>query len=107
MEDSNKLLSSIITSLSIGLFLVVSHLDFAGDLFSVLVLFVSLVVFSINIFAHLGGTTPNKDDTYNVFINENLSDIARRVVLDHELRHIYSDHFNSFAPLAQLEEDVG
>ena len=50
-----------------------------------------------------GVTTPNEDDTYNVFINENLSDMARRIVLDHELRHIYSDHFNSLATLSQLE----
>lgn len=54
-----------------------------------------------------GVTTPNEDDTYNVFINENLSDMARRIVLDHELRHIYSDHFNSLVPLAQIEEDAG
>ena len=34
MEDSNKLLSSIITSVSIALFIVASNLDFASDLFT-------------------------------------------------------------------------
>lgn len=40
-----------------------------------------------------GVTIPNCDNTFDVYINSNLSDQSKRKALDHELRHIKFDHF--------------
>lgn len=54
-----------------------------------------------------GVTTPNNDNTYNVFINEELSDSARRSVLNHELNHIKLGHFCTLVAIAEIEESAG
>lgn len=40
-----------------------------------------------------GVTIPNNDETFDIYINANLSDLARRTALVHELRHIKLNHF--------------
>ena len=50
-----------------------------------------------------GITTPNNDDTYNVYINENLSDIKKRLALDHELNHIKMGHLFINENIAGIE----
>ncbi len=40
-----------------------------------------------------GMTVKDKDDNFNVYVNENLSDEATREVIAHEMRHINKNHF--------------
>ena len=40
-----------------------------------------------------GCTVPNGDGSFDVYINDTLSDGEKRRALDHELRHIRGDHF--------------
>ena len=54
-----------------------------------------------------GVTTPNNDNTFNIFINEELSETAKLSALDHELNHIKLGHFNALEPITYLEESAG
>ena len=41
----------------------------------------------------LGATIPNNDGTFSIYINSYLSDAGRCKVLEHEMKHVYMDHF--------------
>ena len=50
-----------------------------------------------------GLVTPNDDGTYNIYLNENLPEEARRRYLSHELAHISGDHLYDDRPVEELE----
>ena len=41
-----------------------------------------------------GVVTPNSDGTFSIFLNARYDDATQRRTLEHELRHIASDHFS-------------
>ena len=49
---------------------------------------------------------PNPDGSFDIYLSQHLSEEARRRCLDHELRHIYRDHFYSEAPVYMLEAEA-
>lgn len=53
-----------------------------------------------------GLVTPNDDGTYNIYLNENLPEEARRRYLSHELAHIYGDHLYDDRPVEELEREA-
>ncbi len=53
-----------------------------------------------------GVTIPNDDGTFNIYISSRLSDASRRACLDHELRHIFQDHFYDERPVEDLEREA-
>lgn len=53
-----------------------------------------------------GLVTPNDDGTYNIYLNENLPEEARRRYLPHELAHISGDHLYDDRPVEELEREA-
>lgn len=53
-----------------------------------------------------GLVTPNDDGTYNIYLNENLPEEARRRYLSHELAHISGDHLYDDRPVEELEREA-
>lgn len=53
-----------------------------------------------------GLVTPNDDGTYNIYLNENLPEEARRRYLSHELAHISGDHLYDDRPVDELEMEA-
>ena len=53
-----------------------------------------------------GLVTPNDDGTYNIYLNENLPEEARRRYLSHELTHISGDHLYDDRPVEELEREA-
>lgn len=53
-----------------------------------------------------GLVTPNDDGTYNIYLNENLPEEARRHYLSHELAHISGDHLYDDRPVEELEREA-
>ena len=54
-----------------------------------------------------GVTVPNSDGTFSIYINELLSQEKQNEVLEHELRHIRSEHFYVDMPVEHMEEQAG
>lgn len=50
-----------------------------------------------------GQVWQNDDDTFDIYIDERLSDADRATVLAHELRHIERGHFGSLLPIRAIE----
>ena len=53
-----------------------------------------------------GLVTPNDDGTYNIYLNENLPEEARRRYLSQELAHISGDHLYDDRPVEELEREA-
>lgn len=53
-----------------------------------------------------GVTIPNDDGTFNIYISSRLSEARRKACLDHELRHIFQDHFYDERPVEDLEREA-
>lgn len=54
-----------------------------------------------------GVTLPNDDGTFDIYINETLSEAMRKDRLQHEIKHICEDHFYQEAKsIAQLEQEA-
>ena len=53
-----------------------------------------------------GLVTPNDDGTYNIYLNENLPEEARRRYLSHELAHSAGDHLYDDRPVEELEREA-
>ena len=54
-----------------------------------------------------GVTLPNDDGTFDIYINEMLSEAMRKDRLQHEIKHIREDHFYQEAKaIAQLEQEA-
>ena len=54
-----------------------------------------------------GVTVPNSDGTFSIYINELLSQEKQNEVLEHELRHIRSEHFYVDMPVEHMEKQAG
>lgn len=53
-----------------------------------------------------GVTVPNDDGTFDIYLSSHLSEARRRECLEHELRHIFKDHFYSERPVEDLEREA-
>lgn len=54
-----------------------------------------------------GVTLPNDDGTFDIYINETLSEAMRKDRLQHEIKHICEDHFYQEAKaITQLEQEA-
>lgn len=53
-----------------------------------------------------GVTLPNDDGTFDIYLNSRLSPRRRKECLEHELRHIFRDHFYSERPVEDLEREA-
>lgn len=53
-----------------------------------------------------GVTVPNSDGSFSVYINELLPEYKRYDVLEHELRHIRSEHFYVDMPVEHMERQA-
>ena len=53
-----------------------------------------------------GLVTPNDDGTYNIYLNEHLSEETCRRYLTHELAHISGDHLYDARPVEELENEA-
>lgn len=53
-----------------------------------------------------GVTVPNSDGTFDIYLNSSLSESQRRACLEHEKRHVLSDHFYKSRPLGSLEREA-
>lgn len=49
-------------------------------------------------------TVPDSNGDFNIYINEDLSDEAKRKSLEHEKRHITKNDFHSPFPVGAIEE---
>lgn len=54
-----------------------------------------------------GVTVPNSDGSFSIYINELLPEGKRNDVLEHELRHISSEHFYVDMPVSHMERQAG
>ncbi len=53
-----------------------------------------------------GVTVPNDDGTFDIYLSSRLSPARRKECLEHELRHIFRDHFYSERPVEDLEREA-
>lgn len=53
-----------------------------------------------------GVTVPNDDGTFDIYLSSHLSPARRKECLEHELRHIFRDHFYSERPVEDLEREA-
>ena len=53
-----------------------------------------------------GVTVPNDDGSFDIYINSLLTEEKRRQVLQHELRHIESEHFYTEMSVAEMERQA-
>lgn len=64
--------------------------------------FVRLVPFPVS---SVGGMViPNDDNTYSVYINQNVSPARRKKALKHELEHIERNDFYNDLPIEEIED---
>ncbi len=54
-----------------------------------------------------GVTVPNSDGTFDIYLNSALPEGQRRLCLEHEKRHILSDHFYQPRDVNTLEQEAG
>ena len=52
-------------------------------------------------------TLPNDDGTFDIYINSNLPEELQQKALQHELEHIYKDHFYNEDPVWVNEVEAG
>ncbi|MDF2685790.1 MAG: hypothetical protein K0S55_971 [Clostridia bacterium] len=50
-----------------------------------------------------GVTVTDENNDYNIYINANLSPEQQKKALDHELKHIERDDFESFEDIREIE----
>ena len=66
--------------------------------------FVRLISFPCTVH---GVTVPNDDGTFDIYLNENLSEPMLRDRLKHEISHICEDHFyRETMTISQLEHEA-
>ncbi len=53
-----------------------------------------------------GVTIPNDDGTFDIYLSSHLSPQKQKACLEHELRHIFRDHFYSDRPVEDLEREA-
>lgn len=52
-------------------------------------------------------TLPNSDGTFDIYINNNLDELAQTKALNHEIKHIKKDHFyNDIKPIEVVEKEA-
>ena len=52
-------------------------------------------------------TLPNPDNTYDIYINQDLPEALQKAALEHELRHIRMDHFYDDRSVSMIEAEAG
>ncbi len=52
-------------------------------------------------------TLPNEDDTFDIYINQNLPYDTQLAAFKHELTHIKQEHFYVDRCIARIEEEAG
>lgn len=53
-----------------------------------------------------GVTVPNDDGTFDIYLSSRLSPQRQKECLEHELRHIFRDHFYSDRAVEELEREA-
>ena len=70
-------------------------------------LLMDCIVRCVELPCSIGGyVTPNDDDTFNIYINSNLSEDKQKSALLHELRHISRGHYWQAGDIIAQEADA-